>query len=127
MRVSREEFRKLVAEAIEDVPEQFRAYLDNLAVEVEPIPDRSARGRLRSVGLTDPRDLLGIYEGTPLTERSVEQPTRWPERIVVYQDNIQRICRTRRQIVRQVRKTVLHEIGHHFGLEEEDLEELGYG
>jgi predicted Zn-dependent protease with MMP-like domain len=49
-----------------------------------------------------------------------------PDRIVIYQNNIQRICRTRRQIVRQIRTTVLHEIGHHFGLEEEDLDELGY-
>ena len=124
MRLSTDEFRLLVERALDTLPEGFLPYLDGLAVDVEPVPDEAT---LRSVGLDDPRSLLGLYHGTPLTERSVRQAYRWPERIVIYQDNIQRICRTRRQIVRQVRQTVLHEIGHHFGLEEDDLDELGYG
>jgi predicted Zn-dependent protease with MMP-like domain len=124
MKLTQEEFRKLVDRALDEMPEEFLPYLEGLAVDVEPVPDRAT---LRSLGLSNPRDLLGLYHGTPLTERSVEHTVRWPERIVIYQDNIQRICRTRRQIVRQVRKTVLHEIGHHFGLEEDDLDELGYG
>ena len=124
MKVSTAEFRRLVTEALDGVPERFRSCLEGLAVDVEPSPDRRT---LRSVGLTDPRDLLGLYQGTPLTERSVQDPLRWPERIVIYQDNIQRMCRTRRQIVCQVRATVLHEIGHHLGLDEQELEDLGYG
>jgi predicted Zn-dependent protease with MMP-like domain len=62
-----------------------------------------------------------------LTKRHVEDPYRYPERIVIYQRNIERICRTREQMVNQIRKTVLHEIGHHFGLSERQLRELGYG
>jgi predicted Zn-dependent protease with MMP-like domain len=124
MRLSTDEFRSLVERALDTLPEQFLPYLDGLAVDVEPMPDEAT---LRSVGLDDPRALLGLYHGTPLTERSVEHTYRWPERIVIYQRNIERICRSPGQIVRQIRRTVLHEIGHHFGLDEDDLGELGYG
>jgi predicted Zn-dependent protease with MMP-like domain len=124
MRLSTDEFRLLVERALDTLPEQFLPYLDGLAVDVEPMPDEAT---LRSVGLDDPRALLGLYHGTPLTKRSVEHTYRWPERIVIYQRNIERICRSPKQIVRQIRRTVLHEIGHHFGLDEDDLGELGYG
>ena len=124
MRLTIEAFRALVDKALDGLPEHFLPYLDGLAVDVEPMPDEAT---LRSVGLSDPRSLLGLYHGTPLTARSVTHSVGWPERIVIYQRNIERVCRTRRQIVRQVRKTVLHEIGHHFGLDEGDLEGLGYG
>jgi predicted Zn-dependent protease with MMP-like domain len=70
--------------------------------------------------------LLGLYHGTPLTERGVEHHARLPDRITIYQRNIERICRTPAQIVQQVRKTVLHEVGHHFGMDESALEEMGY-
>jgi len=123
MRISTQEFRRLVAQALQGVPEQFQAHLQRLAVDVEQRPDDRT---LRSVGLSDERDLLGLYEGVPLTERSVQDPLQLPERVVLYQQNIQRICRTRRQVIRQIRTTVLHEIGHHFGLDEDDLEALGY-
>ena len=78
------------------------------------------------MGLSEKSDLLGLYCGQPLTDRSVSQPVRWPDRILLYQRNVERICRTRAEVVEQVRITVLHELGHHFGLEEDDLEELGY-
>jgi predicted Zn-dependent protease with MMP-like domain len=123
MKVSPEEFRTLVAEALAEIPEAFHGYLDGVAVDVEPMP--GARD-LDDAGLDDARDLLGLYHGTPLTERSVEAPVGLPDRIVIYQNNIQRICRNRRQIVEQIRTTVLHEVGHHFGLDEETLDELGY-
>jgi predicted Zn-dependent protease with MMP-like domain len=123
MELSRDDFQELVRQALEQVPESFRSHLENLSVDVEDMPDRTT---CESVGLDDPRRLLGLYHGTPLTKRSVEQPFRYPERVVLYQANIQRVCRTRRQIVEQVRRTVLHEIGHHFGLDEDDLDELGY-
>lgn len=123
MNLSRDEFEELVSQALEQVPESFRHHMENLSVDVEDMPNRAT---CKSVGLDDPRYLLGLYHGTPLTRRSVEQAVRYPERVVLYQANIQRICRTRRQIVEQIRKTVLHEIGHHFGLDEDDLDELGY-
>ncbi len=124
MRLASQAFQALVEQALRGLPEQFVPYVDGLAVDIEPVPDEAT---LRSVGLTDPRSLLGLYHGTPLTERSVEQSAHLPDRIVIYQRNLEGICRTRREIVRQVRKTVLHEIGHHFGLDEHELDELGYG
>ncbi len=124
MRLTTATFRALVEQALHSMPEQFRPYLDRLVVDVEPAPDDAT---VRSVDLDDRRELLGLYHGTPLTERSIEHSGALPDRIVIYQRNIERLCRTRRDVVQQVRQTVLHEIGHHFGLEEEDLDELGYG
>mgnify|MGYP001217404223 CR=1 FL=1 len=124
MRCSREEFEDMVREAVDEVPDVFRPYLENLRIDVEDMPSRAD---CDAADVDDPRSLLGLYHGTPLTERSVEHMCRFPERIAIYQSNIQRMGRNRRQIVRQIRKTVLHEIGHHFGLDEDDLSELGYG
>jgi predicted Zn-dependent protease with MMP-like domain len=124
MRVSRDEFEQLVLEALDTLPEAFLPYMENLTVDVEDMP--SMRD-CDAVDINDPRTLLGLYHGTPVTRRSVQHAVSMPDRIAIYQNNIQRICRTPRQIICQVRKTVLHEVGHHFGLGEQDLDELGYG
>ncbi|UCF34338.1 MAG: metallopeptidase family protein [Phycisphaerales bacterium] len=123
VRLSREEFDEAVSQALTDIPPQFKPYLDQVIVDVEDFPDRRA---CEAADIDHPSTLLGLYQGTPLTERSVEHSGRLPDRITVYQRNIERLCRTRKQLVRQIRKTVLHEIGHHFGLDEDDLDELGY-
>jgi predicted Zn-dependent protease with MMP-like domain len=124
MRLSDEDFEQVVEEAIASVPEGFDRYLEDLAVDIEDMPDEAT---CREMRLRDPRGLLGLYRGVPLTKRHVEELYRFPERIVIYQRNIERICRTREQMIDQIRKTVLHEIGHHFGLNERQLRELGYG
>lgn len=123
MRLSPDEFAELVTEALEDIPEPFAGYMAEITVDIEPAPDRVTCRRL---GLRDRRMLFGLYHGTPLTERSVEHSGRLPDRITIYQRNIERVCRSRDQVIRQIRKTVFHEVGHHFGLEEDDLAELGY-
>lgn len=123
MRLSTDEFLELVKEALEDIPEPLAHYMRDVAVDIEPVPDAETCERL---GLRDLRALLGLYHGTPLTGRSVQDSGRLPDRITVYQRNIECLCRTRRQMIRQIRKTVFHEVGHHFGLDEEDLRELGY-
>ena len=124
MRLSDDEFEAVVDEAIRSIPEGFQGYLEEIAIDIEDMPDEAT---CRSVGIRDPRTLLGLYHGTPLTERHVDAPYRYPERIVIYQRNIERLCRTKRRMVEQIRRTVLHEIGHHFGLSEHQLRELGYG
>lgn len=123
MRLTPDEFAELAREALEDIPEPFEEYLRDVAVDIEPMPDRRT---CRRMGLDDPRSLLGLYHGVPLTGRSVQDSGRLPDHITIYQQNIERLCRTRRQIIRQVRKTVFHEVGHHFGLDEDDLNDLGY-
>lgn len=124
MRLSDEEFEAVVEEAVRSIPEGFNKYLEDIVVDVEDMPDPETCADL---GLGDARTLLGLYHGTPLTERHVEDPYRYPERIVIYKRNIERMCRSRQRMIAQIRKTVLHEIGHHFGLSERQLRELGYG
>lgn len=123
MRLSREEFEDLVDEALESIPAAFERYMRGLAIEVDSMPDRQT---CRELGLASPRDLLGLYTGVPLTERSVEQSGVMPECVILYQRNIERRCRTRDEVVEEIRRTILHEVGHHFGLDEEELRELGY-
>ena len=124
MHLSEEEFEEIVDEAIQSMPEGFDQYLEDIAVDVEEMPDEAT---CEELGLRSGRTLLGLYRGTPLTKRHVEAPYRYPERIVIYQRNIERICKTKRRMIDQIRRTVLHEIGHHFGLSERQLRELGYG
>src|SRR5512134_3357031 len=113
MNVTAEEFAELVTKAIAEVPDFAKKYLVDVVVDIEPMPSRAECAR---VGIRNPRALLGLYHGVPRTKRSLEHTQMHPDRITIYQDNIERICRSREQIVEQVRKTVLHEIGHHFGL-----------
>ncbi len=123
MKLSTREFAKLVEQALVDIPEPFAGYLQDVAVDVEPLPTARV---CREMDVDDPSELLGLYEGVPLTERSVEELPRMPDRIILYQRNIEEMCESREEIVEEIRTTVLHEVGHHFGLDEDDLEELGY-
>lgn len=123
MKLSEKEFADLVREALAEIPAPFARCLEEIVVDVEPVPDAEA---LRAGGVEDPGELLGLYIGTPLTERSVDDSLQLPDRIVLYQRNIERECRTKREIVEEIRTTVLHEVGHHFGLDEDDLFEVGY-
>ena len=97
--------------------------MHNVVIDVEPLPSRLD---CRELGIDDPTELLGLYHGVPLTERSIEEASFGPDRITIYQRSIEAICESREDVIEQVRTTVLHEIGHHFGLDEDDLEELGY-
>jgi predicted Zn-dependent protease with MMP-like domain len=123
MKLSVDEFGKLVDAAMAEIPPPLQRYLENVIVEVEAMPSGED---LAEVGIDDPTELLGLYHGTPLTERGVEFAGALPDRITIYQRNIEQICRSRREIVEEIRTTVLHEIGHHFGLGEDDLFDVGY-
>ena len=123
MRVSADEFERLVREAIAEIPDALRGYLDDVVVDVEPAPRAED---LAGLEIDDPTELLGLYHGTPLTERSVEAGMQLPDRVTIYQRNIELVCATPREIVEQIRTTVLHEIGHYFGLDEDDLFDVGY-
>lgn len=124
MRMSGRQFEEAVRDALAEVPAQFAPYLENVIVDVEAVPDVQM---LEEMGIEEPEDLLGVYLGTPLTERSVDAATRMPDRIVIYKENLESMCRNRRELVEEIRRTVLHEVGHHFGLDEDDLDDLGYG
>ncbi len=122
--VSKRRFAELVEQALREVPEPFSSRLEEITIEIR---DRPTRAQLRAAGLRGNDLLLGLYHGHPLTERSVEQSGRLPDVIYIFQEDIELVSEDEEDLVRQVRTTVLHEIGHHFGMTEEDLDELGYG
>lgn len=121
MRVSRDEFEALVDKAVAGLPAEFRRLLDNVAVMVEEEPSDED---LEEVGI-DPSDperdeLFGLYHGVPLPERDTAY-SALPDRILIYRGPILRCCASRREVLREVRDTVLHELGHYYGLEEDEL------
>jgi predicted Zn-dependent protease with MMP-like domain len=122
--ISEDEFGELVTEALADLPPEIAALVEEVPIEVRerPSPAQLQRARVGSGSL-----LLGLYVGRPRTQRNVEDSGAMPDVIYIFKHNIELISGSRTQLVGQVRKTVLHEIGHHFGLGEEDLDALGYG
>lgn len=123
-RVSEEEFGRLVEEALAEMPPQFAEFLSDVPVQVR---DQPTRGQLESLDLGEDHLLLGLYVGRPLTRRSVLDEVVSPDVIYLFKEDIEQVSRSRADLVRQVRTTVLHEIGHHFGMDEDDLEAAGYG
>ncbi|KPK78367.1 MAG: hypothetical protein AMS25_15780 [Gemmatimonas sp. SM23_52] len=118
--LSRESFQRLIQQALEDLPEEFASRLENVALVVEEEPDAKV---LEQMGF-DPEEaadeLFGLYQGTPLVERDTGYADV-PDRIVIYMGPILRSCRSPREVVREIRNTVIHEIGHHFGLSDEEM------
>jgi predicted Zn-dependent protease with MMP-like domain len=123
MRLSAREFEAVVQQALTDIPERLARYLQDVCVDIERMPSRDD---LEAAGIEDPEELLGMYHGTPLTERGLEQDMHLPDRITIYQRNLERLCDNREELILEIRLTVFHEIGHHFGLDEDELAELGY-
>jgi len=123
MKLSSDEFARLVKQALADIPPPFDEFLQEIAIDVESTPDAET---LREMGIDDPTEILGLYHGLPLTERGIEMLPEMPDRIVLYQDNLELACETKEEIIHEIRVTVLHEVGHHFGLDEDDLEALGF-
>ncbi len=122
MRMQVEEFEDLVVDALDSLPEDLLSLLDNVDVVIEEWPSSDQRDRANS----DRGMLLGLYEGVPLTARDSGYNIVLPDKITIFQRPIENICKTRDEVTEQVRKTVIHEIGHHFGIDEERLAELGW-
>jgi predicted Zn-dependent protease with MMP-like domain len=114
MEMSRADFEALVAEALDEVPGELAALIDNVAIFVEDEP-------------AGDRELLGVYEGIPLTERGHYYGGVLPDRIIIFRNPTLRICETVDDVVDEVNITVVHEIAHHFGIDDARLHELGYG
>ena len=123
MRMPRREFYRLVREAIRELPPQIDYALENVAILVEDWPGEDDREAAGPEGLFH---LFGVYSGVPLPEREGGLPFL-PDRITLFQRPIEAACDSREDVVREVRTTVLHEVGHYLGLDEEDLERLGHG
>ena len=127
--MEREKFVKLVEEALDSLPSRFRERIHNVAVLVENVPpEKLSRRGSRNIGIIDSDDaeklVLGVFEGVPTTKKSVFDLTVGPDRIVLYQKNIEAVCSNEDEIRREIRLTVLHELGHYFGMTEAQLEDV---
>ena len=105
-------FEEMVVTALDGLPEDLGRLMRNVAVTVEHGPG--------------PPGLLGLYEGIPLTSRTSQYAGVLPDRITIYRQAICAICRTEQEVAEQVRRTVIHEVAHHFGIDDNRLSELGW-
>jgi predicted Zn-dependent protease with MMP-like domain len=121
--MSRQEFRHLVAQTIASLPPRVAQRLANVEIVVKVRPSTE---ELTMIGLNPATTLFGLYTGVPLTKRNSSYGMVLPDKITLYQRSIEEGCRTQEEIQAQIRTTLLHEIGHHFGLSEDDLEKAGY-
>ena len=115
-------FEKLVTLAIERLPAEFREKLENVAVIVEDHPSAEL---LEQMEVPPGDTLFGLYEGTPLTERGFQTPLH-PDRIWIFQGPIEEECETEDDILEEIETTIVHEVAHFFGLDDDYLEDLGY-
>jgi predicted Zn-dependent protease with MMP-like domain len=124
VRMSREEFDNVVKRAIVRLPEEVRAHLDNIVISVMRRPTSEI---MEELDLHRSGDLLGLFRGVPLVERSVTSPPLYPDSILLFQEPLERACRTVHDLEEQIEITLVHEIAHYVGMTEERLAELGYG
>jgi predicted Zn-dependent protease with MMP-like domain len=119
--VDRKHFESLVAEALASIPRRFKRAMHNIAivVEDEPSPDL-----LDEMEIEPPDTLLGLYQGTPLTERSSSYGNTLPDRVLIFQGPHEREADDEDDLVVAIGETLIHEIGHYFGLSEEEIEEI---
>lgn len=127
--MEREHFVELVAEVMDTLPAEFRKRIRNLVVLVEDQPprrlSRKPRGTTGNAGPRKTRSLvLGVFQGVPATRRSVFDLPIGPDRIILYQKNIEAVCSNEAEIRHEVRQTVLHELGHYFGMDEAQLRDV---
>jgi predicted Zn-dependent protease with MMP-like domain len=115
--LGRAAFERLVEEALDGLPPDFAELLENVAVVVEEEPDPAV---LAELGMDAEEELLGLYLGVPLTARD-SQYQALPDRVAIYRGPVLRCCGSRREVVREVRDTVVHELGHFFGLDDEEM------
>jgi predicted Zn-dependent protease with MMP-like domain len=119
--VERRAFDALVADALAGIPRQFRAAMANLAITVESEPSPEL---LAQMDIAPPETLLGLYQGVPLTERGATYGNVLPDRILLFQGPLERASEDEGDLVVAIGETLIHEIGHYFGLSEEEIEEI---
>jgi predicted Zn-dependent protease with MMP-like domain len=123
--MKREHFVRVVEEALDSLPEEFRSRIRNVAVLVE---DRPPNQRRRMQPAPRPgqrrRLLLGLFHGVPTTQKSIFHQPTGPDYIVLYQKNIEAVCASEAEVRRQIRLTVIHELGHYFGMNEDQLKDV---
>ena len=117
-----DQFEGLVLEALESMPEMFHEALDNVEIVIEQWP---AWNTMRLAGVRSKFELLGFYHGVPLTERTTNYSLVLPDKISIYQKPIEAQCSTPQEVRTLVHRVVLHELAHHFGIDDDRLHEIG--
>jgi len=121
MKLTRKEFEEVVISALRGLPKSIKKKMKNVDVVVE---DRASRDLLSEMGLRSPAELLGLYQGVPLDRRGFYYGNVLPDKITLFQNPIELICKKKEEIEERVKEVVIHEVGHHFGLSDEKLREL---
>lgn len=121
MKVTEEEFEELVSEAIRSLPKKFKEKMENIVVVIESLPSREL---LMEMKIKSPYGLLGLYRGIPYTRRGIWYRNVMPDKIIIFKKPIEVRCRNKDEIKESVRRVVVHEIGHYFGLGEADLRKI---
>jgi predicted Zn-dependent protease with MMP-like domain len=123
MKLSKKDFDRVVRRAVLRIPEQIRQHLDNILITVQKRPSPEL---LEEMALPQDEPLLGVFQGVPLTERSVTSPPLFPDTILLFQEPLEEISETIQDLEKEIEVTVVHEVAHFLGMTEEKLEELGY-
>jgi predicted Zn-dependent protease with MMP-like domain len=118
--MTREQFTNVVEEVLDSLPLEFRKRIHNVAVLVEDLPPRQSAPRPGHPG----KLLLGLFHGVPTTRKSVFDLSTGPDYVMLYQKNIEAVCSTDAELRQQIRLTVMHELGHYFGMDEEQLKDV---
>jgi predicted Zn-dependent protease with MMP-like domain len=121
--MQRKQFESLVQDAMKELPQEFREKLTNVAIVIEDYPSEELLERME---IPEGGTLFGLYEGVPLPDRGHFNAPLYPDRILIFQGPIEEECDSPEEIREQVRITLLHEIAHFFGFDDEELEERGY-
>jgi len=118
--MQRQEFVQVTQAVLDSLPVEFRDRIRNVAVLVEDLPP----GQLSAPSHHPKKLLLGLFHGVPMTKKSVFDLPAGPDYVVLYQKNIEAVCSTEAEIREQIRRTVIHEFGHYFGMDEEQLKDV---
>jgi len=122
--MNRVKFEEYVVQAIDELPDFFHKKLNNVDIVVEQWPSKEL---MRSMGMGKNSILLGLYQGIPMTRRSSHYGLVLPDKITLFQGSIEKIARTEQAIVKQIRATLIHEIAHHFGMDEQQIRDAERG
>lgn len=123
MKLARRKFEGLVARALDGLPELIGERMNNVDVVIEEWPQREQYQRL---GIQPDEWLFGLYEGTPLLERGITSDPLLPDKITIFKGPLEEACENEEQVAEEIRRTVVHEVAHHFGIDEDRLRDLGY-
>ena len=124
MKLNRKRFEEIVAEALDELPEDIGEALSNVYVVVEQWPSEEIIGEMN---LRSKHELLALYQGIPLTERNTSYGGAvLPDRITIFQGPLQTMCDSLPELMDEIKRAVVHELAHHFGIDDERLRELGY-